>query len=179
MKFFDSIELRSLIIRIARQGIDESIYFTYLWYKCRPKISFICWWSDKEGTVFEEVSPDTIFAHSRVSDISISDIHRILWPESVADRESDFLIADHEPRMVPEIVIIGDEYSWENDKYDTRDPPWISRKEINHCSHWYRYERDEFDRCKYRDDPMLMSLIEDLFFEIELRRRHGKIKDKK
>jgi hypothetical protein len=78
MEFFDRIELCSLIIRVAREGIDESIDLADLWYKSRPKVSLIRRRTDEERTIFEEISPDTILAHCSVTDIAISDIHSIL-----------------------------------------------------------------------------------------------------
>jgi hypothetical protein len=113
MELFYRVDTGTLIIRITRKSIHESVDLSDFWDELCLKISFICTRSDEEGTVLEKISEHTIFRDSTITDISIADIHRILRKNTISYTEGNLLIADHEPGMVPEIVIIEtNEYSY-------------------------------------------------------------------
>jgi hypothetical protein len=165
VEFFDRVKLGSFLICVAREGIYESVYLAYFWDKVCLKISLICRGSNKKSTILEEKSPHTIFTHSRVTNIAITDIHRILRPESISNRESDFLIAHIEPRMMPEIVIIGDNNQTRDKKNSYCNQPRIGEK-ICQNTNGYRYKKYELERIDHGNNPVLMSLVEDFFLEI-------------
>ena len=128
MKIFYRIEFCSLIIRITRKSIDKCIYLSYFWYITCSKFSIICWRSYKKCTILKKISPHTIFTYCRISNISISDIHCILRPESVTDRECNLLVPYHKPRMFPKVVIIHNNYSWNNQENTISNKPKLHQE---------------------------------------------------
>jgi hypothetical protein len=168
MEFFYSIYMGSFLIWVPWECIDQSIDLSNLGYKVSMKISLIGRWSHKYGSIFKEISPNIVFAHSRVTDIAITDIHRILRKESITYRKGDLLIADHEPWIVPEIMIIEYNYHWDQEKYHRCPYPRIRCEKIGHDSKRKSYCDDQFERLRSRDDPMLMTLVEDFFLKTDI-----------
>lgn len=78
VEFFYRIDTRSLIVRVAREGIDESVDLAYFWYELCLKVSLIGGRTHKKCTELEKVSEECIFAHGRVTDIAVADVHRVL-----------------------------------------------------------------------------------------------------
>jgi len=70
------------------------------------KISLIGRRTNKYSSILEEKTQEIMFTHSTVTDIAITDIHSILRKYTISDRKCDFLIADKEPWMPPEIVLV-------------------------------------------------------------------------
>jgi len=136
MEFFYRVKVSSLIIRIAGKSIHKSIYLSYFWDKMSPKITILSGWSHKKSTIFEKISPHTILAHGGITNIAISDIHSILWPESISDRKCDLLIPNHEPWMMPEIMIISNKRPWDQESDEYSPSPWVSWEKICHHSNW-------------------------------------------
>ena len=109
VKFFYAVYIGSLMIIVTREGIHKGIDFSDFWNVMSDEIPFCRSRSDKEGSILEKKSEHTILTHRTVSDISVSNIHRILGKNSISNRESDFLITYQEPGMMPQIVLISEE----------------------------------------------------------------------
>lgn len=97
MEFFNTIYMCPLIITISRERIDKSIYLPYFRNVFRYEVSLRVRRADKECSIFQKKSDHTILTYSTISDISISDIHRILGEYTISHSKSDFLISDKEP----------------------------------------------------------------------------------
>lgn len=165
MECFDALYLHTLFITISRERIHESIDFTNLWDIVRTKITLIRRRSDKYSTIFEEKTPHTMFTHSTVTNIAISDIHRILRKNTIANRKGYLLIPDKKPGMFPKIVIIDSKTDSNKKKRSYCPSPRIITKKIhNKCDRKCNYE-DIFQCSKKRNNPMLVCFIEDFFVE--------------
>jgi hypothetical protein len=132
MEFFYSIYLGTLIIRVSREGVHESVDFSDFWNILCLKVSLIRRRSHKKCSILEKKSEHTILTHSRVTDISVSDIHRILGKYTIAHCESDLLIPDHQPRVMPEIVLISEDNNGKYEKSYYSPYERITRREIDY-----------------------------------------------
>lgn len=166
MEFFYGIKLCTLIIRITRKRIDKGVDFSYFRYIRGMEVSIRARWSPyKKSTVLEKISNETIFTHGTVTNITVSDIHRILGKKTISHREGNLLVPYHKPWVMPEVVIIGYESPWYDEEYSPCPEKGKIRDKIDHKCDRSRDKKHQFQRCEYWHDPVLVSFIEYFFLE--------------
>lgn len=145
MEFFYSIYLGTLIIRVSREGIHESVDFSDFWNILCLEVSLIRRRSHEKCSIFEKKSEHTILTHGRITDISVSDIHRILGKYTISHCESDLLISDHQPRVMPEIVLISEDNNRKYEKSYYSPYERITRHKIDYSCEWHDDEYEKLE----------------------------------
>lgn len=171
-KMIQILYLPPLVIRKFSQCIDYGIYFPDLRNEiCLKMFTFLS--ADtarKERPIPEQVSKCTIFTAGTILDIIIPYIHRILGEYSISDKKRNFLVPDQEPGFQMEIVFVRDDNHNHTNKTRTRIEP--VRKKQNSDQNRKSDEDRPLHYLKHKNNPVLMGLIDNRFFEF-FRRGHG------